>query len=128
MLKGTVVKLKDMKYSDFEKLSSYEKETYELFFNEFGVVTNQYTENEVVIAFGREIVEINPKLLNVLDTTNGASEIKEVSIVVEYDSLDLISIKVFKEHYNAMEEGHNLRMRAKTQRNIRVVKDVKICD
>jgi len=95
MKKWDKVILKDLKYSEFRFLNDEMKETYDMDFNEEGIILNAVVDNMAVVAFPRGIDTVNVMYLELIKNENN------VYIVEQSVEDDCVEVNLFKNEEDA---------------------------
>ena len=110
--------LTDLKYSEFQDLTDEMKETYEMDFDEQGIILNVIVDNMAVVAFPRGVDTINIMYLEVVN-----EEEKNVVYSVRYKKEGLDEFELFWLEEDALEfEKGNIEGNYETEVNLEVIR------
>lgn len=111
---GQKVMLKDISYSEFNSLLDQDKETYELYFGQDGIVVGE-TEKIVKVVFSNEIETISQRHI---EAVSGSEN--EFTVIVIDEGNDHIDVQLFANYFDAVEYERKSKDRVLFKGNVRI--------
>ena len=99
--KGQKVQLKDIPFSEYDNMFFQDKETYELYFAQEGIVVAE-DDKDVKVVFNNEIETISKKYIEPCSHSDG-----EFTVVVIDAGNDHIDVQLFASYFDAVEYARN---------------------